>query len=104
MLLDSTGLDDTCFKCGHESDEFPMRASNVVMLQEFRPGDATARLLTAPVIDMKPLLNGSLGRVETRLRMVPDIIAVRWPQYWDSAEEGAEDEDRWGGRVTSMEH
>ena len=52
-----------------------------------------ARLLTAPALDMKSLLATCLGRVETQLCVVPDILAVRFPQYRDDAGKGLEDED-----------
>ena len=74
-------------------DIYPIRASDVVILQEFGRGGPLARLLTAPTLDMKLLLVACLGRVETKLRAVPDILGVRFPQYRDSAGEGSEDEE-----------
>ena len=64
-----------------------------MILQEFGRGGPLARLLTAPVLDMKLLLVACLGRVETKLRTVPDILGVRFPQYRDDAGEGSEDEE-----------
>ena len=63
------------------------------MLHEFGRGGSLARLLTAPTLDMKSLLAACLGRVETKLRMVPDILGVRFPQYRDDAIESSEDEE-----------
>ena len=74
-------------------DIYPIRASDVVILQEFGRGGPLARLLTAPTLDMKFLLVACLERVETKLRAVPDILGVRFPQYRDSAGEGSEDEE-----------
>ena len=74
-------------------DIYPIRASDVVILQEFGRGGPLARLLTAPALDMKSLLAACLGRVETTLRMVPDILGVRFPQYRDDAGGGSEDEE-----------
>ena len=54
-------------------DTYPIRASDVVILQEFGRGGALARRMTAPMLGMKPLLVDCLGRVETKLRMVPDL-------------------------------
>ena len=42
---------------------------------------------------LKSLLAACLGRVETKLRMVPDILGVRFPQYRDDAIESSEDEE-----------
>ena len=65
----------------------------MVIWQEFGRGGPLARLLTAPVLDMKLLLVACLGRVETKLRTVPDTLGVRFPQYRDDAGEGSEDEE-----------
>ena len=52
-----------------------------------------AQLLTAPTLDMKELLAKCLRRAETELRMVPDSLGVRFPQYRDDAGGGSEDEE-----------
>ena len=74
-------------------DIHPIRASDVVVLQEFGRGGEMAQLLTAPTLDMKDLLVKYLRRAETKLRMVPDILGVRFPQYRDDAGAGSEDEE-----------
>ena len=74
-------------------DIYPIRAGDVVILQEFGQRGPLARLLTAPTLNMKSLLVRCLDRVETKLRMVPDILGVRFPQYRDDACGCSEDEE-----------
>ena len=50
------------------------------------------RLLQAPVIDLKALLTACLDSAETRFRVVPEILAVRFPQHRDLLDDAAGEE------------
>ena len=71
---------------------YPVRGSDVVFLQGFDRSGALARLLDAPVVDLKALLTACLDRAETRLRVVPEILAVRFPQHRDLLDDAAGEE------------
>ena len=80
LILDRTGLDEACFRCGAVGELHPVRDSDVVILQEYERVGSTARLLSAGTLDVRALLTASLGRAETKLRVVPEILCVRFPR------------------------
>ncbi len=59
-----------------------------MLLDEIVPGTRVDEIALKDVIDMKQFLLAAMDTDDTRLRAVPEILAVKFPQYLRGGEDG----------------